>query len=55
MLETQCGAGHCPAALGGRAGKATANLGRRITVRQDGKGDFTTIQAAIDAAELWDL
>jgi hypothetical protein len=31
--------------------KATANLGRRITVRQDGKGDFTTIQAAIDAAE----
>lgn len=31
--------------------KATANLGRRITVRQDGKGDFTSIQAAIDAAE----
>jgi len=29
--------------------KATANLGRRITVRQDGKGDFRTIQAAIDA------
>ncbi|MBC7352971.1 MAG: protein kinase, partial [Thermogutta sp.] len=31
--------------------KATAHLGRRITVRQDGKGDFTSIQAAIDAAE----
>jgi len=30
--------------------KATANLGRRIIVRQDGKGDFTSIQAAIDAA-----
>lgn len=30
--------------------KSTANLGRRIVVRQDGKGDFTTIQAAIDAA-----
>jgi len=40
--------------------KATANLGRRIIVRQDGKGDFTSIQAAIDAApansvvEIWD-
>ncbi|WP_168175844.1 serine/threonine-protein kinase [Thermogutta terrifontis] len=35
--------------------KATANLGRRITVRQDGKGDFRTIQAAIDAAQTGDL
>jgi hypothetical protein len=35
--------------------KATANLGRRITVRQDGKGDFTTIQAAIDTAQAGDL
>ncbi len=31
--------------------KATAQLGRRISVRKDGKGDFTSIQAAIDAAE----
>ncbi|MFH1269193.1 MAG: hypothetical protein ABIK89_25980, partial [Planctomycetota bacterium] len=30
--------------------QSTANLGRFITVRQDGKGDFTTIQAAIAAA-----
>lgn len=30
--------------------QAVANLGRRIVVRQDGKGDFTSIQAAIDAA-----
>jgi len=30
--------------------KATETLGRFITVRQDGKGDFKTIQAAIDAA-----
>jgi len=30
--------------------KATANLGKRLTVRKDGKGDFTSIQAAIDAA-----
>ncbi|MFH1921677.1 MAG: hypothetical protein ABIP48_17570, partial [Planctomycetota bacterium] len=31
--------------------QSTANLGPIITVRQDGKGNFTTIQAAIDAAE----
>jgi len=30
--------------------KAVAELGRFITVRQDGKGDFTSIQAAIDVA-----
>jgi len=30
--------------------KAVGNLGKFITVRQDGKGDFKTIQAAIDAA-----
>jgi len=30
--------------------KATENLGKFITVRQDGKGDFKSIQAAIDAA-----
>ena len=30
--------------------KATETLGKLITVRQDGKGDFKTIQAAIDAA-----
>ncbi|NQT14597.1 MAG: hypothetical protein HQ582_17705, partial [Planctomycetes bacterium] len=30
--------------------KAVAELGRFITVRQNGKGDFTGIQAAIDAA-----
>jgi tRNA A-37 threonylcarbamoyl transferase component Bud32 len=30
--------------------KAAANLGKRLVVRQDGKGDFTSIQAAIDAA-----
>jgi len=30
--------------------KATETLGKFITVRQDGKGDFTSIQAAIDAA-----
>jgi hypothetical protein len=30
--------------------KAVAGLGRRIVVRQDGKGDFTSIQAAVDAA-----
>jgi len=30
--------------------KAVAELGQFITVRQDGEGDFTTIQAAIDAA-----
>jgi serine/threonine protein kinase len=29
---------------------ATANLGKFIVVRQDGKGDFTKIQAAINAA-----
>lgn len=29
--------------------KAVADLGRFITVRQDGNGDFTSIQAAIDA------
>ncbi len=29
---------------------ATANLGKRLTVRQDGQGDFTSIQAAIDVA-----
>ncbi|MBL7223680.1 MAG: protein kinase [Candidatus Brocadiae bacterium] len=28
---------------------AIANIGKFITVRKDGKGDFTTIQAAIDA------
>ena len=31
--------------------KAIANLGKRLTVRLDGKGDFKSIQAAIDAAE----
>jgi hypothetical protein len=31
--------------------QSTATLGRIITVRQDGKGDFTSIQAAIAAAE----
>ncbi len=30
--------------------EAVADLGDMFTVRQDGKGDFTTIQAAIDAA-----
>ncbi|MFH1922862.1 MAG: hypothetical protein ABIP48_23610, partial [Planctomycetota bacterium] len=30
--------------------QSTASLGRFITVRQDGEGDFTSIQAAIDAA-----
>ncbi|HUT36538.1 MAG TPA: hypothetical protein VNE39_23825, partial [Planctomycetota bacterium] len=30
--------------------KATETLGKFLTVRQDGKGDFKTIQAAIDAA-----
>jgi hypothetical protein len=30
---------------------AVADLGQFITVRQDGKADFTSIQAAIDAAE----
>jgi len=30
--------------------KATENLGKFITVRKDGKGDFRTIQAAVDAA-----
>ncbi|MFC1597236.1 protein kinase, partial [Planctomycetota bacterium] len=30
--------------------KAVADLGQFITVRQDGEGDFTSIQAAIDAA-----
>ena len=30
--------------------KAVADLGTRLTVRQDGKGDFKTIQAAIDGA-----
>ena len=30
--------------------KAVADLGRFITVRQEGKGEFTSIQAAIDAA-----
>ncbi|MHB8902245.1 MAG: serine/threonine protein kinase [Thermoguttaceae bacterium] len=30
--------------------KATADLGKILTVRLDGKGDFTSIQAAIDAA-----
>ena len=30
--------------------EAVADLGQFITVRQDGKGDFTSIQAAIDAA-----
>jgi serine/threonine protein kinase len=29
---------------------AVANLGKQWTVRQDGRGDFTEIQAAIDAA-----
>lgn len=35
--------------------KATACLGRRFTVRQDGKGDFRSIQAAIDAAPPYSL
>jgi len=30
--------------------KATANLGKRLIVRQDGKGDFSRIQAAINTA-----
>jgi hypothetical protein len=30
--------------------RAVADLGKRFTVRQDGQGDFKTIQAAIDAA-----
>jgi hypothetical protein len=30
--------------------KAVAGLGRRVTVRLDGKGDFKSIQAAVDAA-----
>jgi len=30
--------------------KATEKLGKFITVRKDGKGDFKSIQAAIDAA-----
>jgi serine/threonine protein kinase len=30
--------------------RVAAHLGKRLTVRKDGKGDFTTIQAAIDAA-----
>jgi len=30
--------------------EATAKLGKFLTVRKDGKGDFKTIQAAIDAA-----
>jgi hypothetical protein len=30
--------------------RATLNLGKRFIVRKDGKGDFTSIQAAIDAA-----
>ncbi len=30
--------------------EAVANLGKILTVRLDGKGDFTSIQAAIDAA-----
>jgi hypothetical protein len=30
--------------------KAVATLGKRLVVRQDGKGDYKTIQAAIDAA-----
>jgi hypothetical protein len=32
--------------------EATESLGRRITVRLDGKGDFKSIQAAIDAAPV---
>ena len=31
--------------------QAVSNLGKMITVRQDGKGDFKTIQEAINAAE----
>jgi hypothetical protein len=31
--------------------KATSKLGRIVTVRLDGKGDFKSIQSAIDAAE----
>ncbi len=31
--------------------QAVADLGERLTVRQDGEGDFTSIQAAIDAAQ----
>ena len=40
--------------------KAVAELGARLIVRLDGEGDFTSIQAAIDAAgpnsliEIWD-
>jgi len=32
--------------------KAVANLGKYLTVRQDGKGDFANIQKAIDAAPV---
>ncbi len=35
--------------------KATATLGKRLIVRQDGKGDFTTIRDAMKAAEPEDL
>jgi pectin methylesterase-like acyl-CoA thioesterase len=31
--------------------KAVASLGKLLTVRQDGKGDFRSIQAAIDSAQ----
>ena len=55
-----------PVAEGGRTPsltdfqQAVADLGTRLTVRLDGKGDFTSIQAAIDDAapnsliEIWD-
>ena len=35
----------------GEMEQATANLGKRIIVRQDGKGDFQKIQEAINAAD----
>ncbi|MCS7238694.1 MAG: hypothetical protein NZ899_10555 [Thermoguttaceae bacterium] len=35
--------------------ETTLKLGRKIVVRQDGKGDFTRIQPAVDAAQVGDL
>jgi len=35
----------------GQMAAAVAKLGKFLTVRQDGKGDFSTVQAALNAAE----
>lgn len=35
--------------------KGVAKIGKRLTVRLDGKGHFRTIQAAVDAANIGDL